>query len=82
MPWGAARPPLQTVRSHAAVARGVLDYLMRDMTHPEGGLFAAEDADRWGLGCACGVPALCMASCTQMVKINSLGAGCWLASFG
>ena len=31
--------------SHAAVAAGVLDYLMRDMTHPEGGLFAAEDAD-------------------------------------
>ena len=31
--------------SHAAVAAGVLDYLMRDMTHPEGGVFAAEDAD-------------------------------------
>ncbi|PRW45152.1 spermatogenesis-associated 20 [Chlorella sorokiniana] len=30
---------------YATVARGVLDYLMRDMTHPEGGLFAAEDAD-------------------------------------
>ncbi|PSC67095.1 spermatogenesis-associated 20, partial [Micractinium conductrix] len=29
----------------AGVARGVLDYLMRDMTHPEGGIYAAEDAD-------------------------------------
>jgi uncharacterized protein YyaL (SSP411 family) len=27
------------------VARGVLDYMMRDMTHPEGGIFSAEDAD-------------------------------------
>lgn len=23
----------------------MLDYLLRDMTHPEGGLYAAEDAD-------------------------------------
>lgn len=28
-----------------AVARGTFDYLLRDMTHPEGGLYAAEDAD-------------------------------------
>lgn len=27
---------------HARVARGVLDYLRRDMTHPEGGIFSAE----------------------------------------
>ncbi|GAX77564.1 hypothetical protein CEUSTIGMA_g5008.t1 [Chlamydomonas eustigma] len=30
---------------HAFIARGVMDYLMRDMTHPCGGLFSAEDAD-------------------------------------
>lgn len=29
-------------RRYALVARGVLDYLRRDMTHPEGGLFSAE----------------------------------------
>jgi uncharacterized protein YyaL (SSP411 family) len=27
---------------YAEVARGILDYVMRDMTHPEGGLYAAE----------------------------------------
>eukprot|EP00197_Chlamydomonas_leiostraca_P004455 CAMPEP_0202859470 /NCGR_PEP_ID=MMETSP1391-20130828/1566_1 /ASSEMBLY_ACC=CAM_ASM_000867 /TAXON_ID=1034604 /ORGANISM="Chlamydomonas leiostraca, Strain SAG 11-49" /LENGTH=819 /DNA_ID=CAMNT_0049538503 /DNA_START=158 /DNA_END=2617 /DNA_ORIENTATION=- len=30
---------------HARVVRGVLDYLRRDMTHAEGGVFSAEDAD-------------------------------------
>jgi uncharacterized protein len=29
----------------AAVARETLDYVLRDMTHPEGGFFSAEDAD-------------------------------------
>lgn len=29
----------------AQLARDVLDYLRRDMTHPEGGIFSAEDAD-------------------------------------
>lgn len=29
----------------AGVARGILDYLRRDMTHPKGGIFSAEDAD-------------------------------------
>lgn len=29
----------------AEVARGILDYLRRDMTHPQGGIFSAEDAD-------------------------------------
>ncbi|KAG1680604.1 hypothetical protein FOA52_015053 [Chlamydomonas sp. UWO 241] len=29
----------------ARVARGVLDYLRRDLSHPEGGFFSAEDAD-------------------------------------
>ena len=30
---------------HASVARGVLDYLLRDLKHPGGAFFAAEDAD-------------------------------------
>ena len=29
----------------ASIAREVLEYLLRDMTHPEGGFFSAEDAD-------------------------------------
>ena len=29
-------------RQYAEVARGVLDYLMRDMTHRQGGIFSAE----------------------------------------
>lgn len=29
----------------AEVARGVLDYVRRDMTHPQGGFYSAEDAD-------------------------------------
>jgi len=29
-------------QSYATVARGILDYLRRDMTHPEGGIFSAE----------------------------------------
>ena len=29
----------------AEIAREVLEYLLRDMTHPEGGFFSAEDAD-------------------------------------
>ncbi|HYO82832.1 MAG TPA: thioredoxin domain-containing protein [Bryobacteraceae bacterium] len=31
--------------SFADVARGTLEYVLRDMTHPEGGFFSAEDAD-------------------------------------
>ena len=30
---------------YAEIARGVLDYVLRDMTHPDGGFFSAEDAD-------------------------------------
>jgi uncharacterized protein YyaL (SSP411 family) len=33
---------------HAATARNVLDYVLRDMTHPEGGFYSAEDADSEG----------------------------------
>ena len=39
----------------AHVARDILDYIRRDLTHPEGGIFSAEDADsleeaEWGGG--------------------------------
>lgn len=30
---------------YARVARGILDYVLRDMVHPEGGFYSAEDAD-------------------------------------
>jgi uncharacterized protein len=33
---------------HAEVARDILDYVRRDMTHPEGGFYSAEDADSEG----------------------------------
>ncbi|MEI7728997.1 MAG: thioredoxin domain-containing protein [Verrucomicrobiota bacterium] len=32
----------------ATVARGIVAYLLRDMTHPDGGFFSAEDADSEG----------------------------------
>jgi uncharacterized protein YyaL (SSP411 family) len=33
---------------HAEVVRDILDYVLRDMTHPGGGFFSAEDADSEG----------------------------------
>jgi uncharacterized protein YyaL (SSP411 family) len=33
---------------HAEAARDIVDYVLRDMTHPEGGFFSAEDADSEG----------------------------------
>jgi hypothetical protein len=33
---------------YSDVARDILDYVLRDMTHPEGGFFSAEDADSEG----------------------------------
>ena len=33
---------------YAAVARDILRYVLRDMTHPEGGFYSAEDADSEG----------------------------------
>ena len=35
-------------RDYASVARDVLDYVLRDMTHPDGGFYSAEDADSEG----------------------------------
>jgi uncharacterized protein YyaL (SSP411 family) len=29
----------------ASIARGIFDYVLRDMTHPDGGFYSAEDAD-------------------------------------
>ena len=34
--------------SHADVARDILEYVLRDMTHPQGGFYSAEDADSEG----------------------------------
>ena len=33
---------------HADTARDILDYILRDMTHPDGGFYSAEDADSEG----------------------------------
>jgi hypothetical protein len=33
---------------HATVARDILDYVLHDMTHPDGGFYSAEDADSEG----------------------------------
>jgi uncharacterized protein YyaL (SSP411 family) len=33
---------------YAAIARDILDYVLRDMTHPDGGFYSAEDADSEG----------------------------------
>jgi uncharacterized protein len=33
------------IEAHAWVARGIFDYVARDLTHPRGGFYSAEDAD-------------------------------------
>jgi uncharacterized protein YyaL (SSP411 family) len=35
-------------RQYVEVVRDILDYVLRDMTHPQGGFFSAEDADSEG----------------------------------
>jgi uncharacterized protein YyaL (SSP411 family) len=35
-------------KMYADTARDILDYVLRDMTHPDGGFFSAEDADSEG----------------------------------
>lgn len=44
---------------YARVARGILDYLHRDMTHPDGGFYSAEVHQPLCLYCAA------MASCME-----------------
>jgi hypothetical protein len=39
-------PPKET--NYADTARDILDYVLRDMTHPDGGFYSAEDADSEG----------------------------------
>jgi hypothetical protein len=39
---------ISRLESFATVARDILDYVLRDMTHPEGGFYSAEDADSEG----------------------------------
>jgi uncharacterized protein YyaL (SSP411 family) len=39
-------PPQET--DYAAIVRDILDYVLRDMTHPDGGFYSAEDADSDG----------------------------------
>ena len=46
-----ADPGRQTTampRRFAGVVRDILDYVLRDMTHPDGGFYSAEDADSEG----------------------------------
>ena len=40
--WSAAR------KRYADVARDIIRYVLRDMTHPDGGFYSAEDADSEG----------------------------------
>lgn len=41
--WQVAKQPL-----YRTVCEEILDYILRDMTHPEGGFYSAEDADSEG----------------------------------
>ena len=39
---------IENAEQFAEVARDILDYVLRDMTHPDGGFYSAEDADSEG----------------------------------
>ncbi len=41
-------PPNTNEPRYAKVVRDILDYVLRDMTHPDGGFYSAEDADSEG----------------------------------
>jgi uncharacterized protein YyaL (SSP411 family) len=43
-----AQTPHLTTQHYADTARDILDYVLRDMTHPDGGFYSAEDADSEG----------------------------------
>jgi hypothetical protein len=45
---GLAGPASPKETDYAATARDILDYVLRDMTHPDGGFYSAEDADSEG----------------------------------
>ena len=48
-PAGETPAPLsEPPARYAAVVRDILDYVLRDMTHPDGGFYSAEDADSEG----------------------------------
>ncbi len=63
--------------SYARVARGILDYLRRDMTHPDGGIFSAEA----GFYLPCAVPFNSAPSGTepsyQLIACKCRGV-CWV----
>jgi uncharacterized protein len=45
---GLAEPAPPQATDYAATVRDILDYVLRDMTHPDGGFYSAEDADSEG----------------------------------
>ena len=45
---GLAKPAPAKETGYADTARDILDYVLRDMTHPDGGFYSAEDADSEG----------------------------------
>jgi uncharacterized protein len=45
---GKQKAEIENAERFAEVARDILDYVLRDMTHPDGGFYSAEDADSEG----------------------------------
>ena len=45
---GKRKGEAENAERFAEVARDILDYVLRDMTHPDGGFYSAEDADSEG----------------------------------